>query len=232
MSARMADEVHHHPHALLGDFILGLNDGLVTTLVFALGVAGASSKNNTVVVAGLAEMLAGGVSMFLGGFLSGQSEKEAAEHQIAVERHEIEHEPEEEREELRRIYAEKGFSGAQLATIVDHLTSDKERWLNSLIRDELLLRPGELINPWKVASALGASFVAGAFLPIAPFLLHLSFAPAAATIVSISALFVTGAARSRFSRRSWLRSGLQMVAVGLVGAGAGVLIGRLLANHL
>jgi VIT1/CCC1 family predicted Fe2+/Mn2+ transporter len=232
MSALMAEELHHHPHELLGDVILGLNDGVVTTLVFALGVAGASSKNSTVVVAGLAEMLAGGVSMFLGGFLSGQSEKEAAEHQIAVERHEIEHEPEEEREELRRIYEEKGFTGTQLTRIVDHLTSDKERWLNSLIRDELLLRPGELTSPWKVASALGISFMVGAFLPVFSFLLGLSFAPAAATAVSIAALFGTGAARSRFSRRSWVRSGLQMVAIGVIGALAGVLIGRLLANHI
>jgi VIT1/CCC1 family predicted Fe2+/Mn2+ transporter len=227
----MAEERHHHPHELLGDFILGLNDGVVTTLVFALGFSGASSKNSTVVVAGLAELLAGGVSMFLGGFLSGQSEKEAAEHQIAVERDEIEHEPEEEREELRRIYAEKGFSGTQLKTIVDHLTADKDRWLNSLIRDELLLRPDQLVNPWKVASALGASFAIGAFVPVAPFLFSISFAPVAATVLSSAALFGTGAARSRFSRRSWLRSGLQMVAVGLIGAIAGLIIGRLLAHR-
>src|SRR5437660_1049922 len=155
MSWHMVEEQHRHPHELIGDVILGLNDGIVTTLVFALGVAGASTGNHTVVLAGLAEMLAGGVAMFLGGFLSGQSEREAAEHQIAVERHEIEHEPEEEREELRQIYEEKGFSGAQLATIVDHLTSDKERWLNTMIRDELLLRPDHLTNPWRVASAVG-----------------------------------------------------------------------------
>src|SRR5438270_4660505 len=102
---------------MLGEVILGLNDGITTTLVFALSVAGASGRFGTVILAGVAEMLAGGVSMFLGGFMAAQSENEAIEHQIAVERHEIEIEPEEEREELTEIYRSKGFSGRQLAGI-------------------------------------------------------------------------------------------------------------------
>src|SRR5579872_2095004 len=117
MALHVPDEAHAHPHELLGDFILGLNDGVVTTLVFALSVSGAAGKYSTVITAGLAETLAGGVSMFLGGYIAGQSVKEAAEHQIAVERLEIESEPEEEREELRQIYSEKGFSGQQLTGI-------------------------------------------------------------------------------------------------------------------
>src|SRR6266496_2995384 len=155
MSLHLVDERHRHPHELLGSVILGLNDGIVTTLVFALSVSGAAHKSSTVVLAGLAEIFAGGVSMFIGGVMGGLSEKEAAQHQISVERGEIEQEPKEEKEELRRIYREKGFTGRQLKSIVDHLTSDKERWLNSLIRDELLLRPGEFRSPWKSGSALG-----------------------------------------------------------------------------
>jgi VIT1/CCC1 family predicted Fe2+/Mn2+ transporter len=170
--------------------------------------------------------------MFLGGFVSAQTELDAARHQISVEQHEIEHEPEEEREELRQIYREKGFSGTQLRGIVDHLTSDKERWLNSLIRDELLLRPGEFRSPWQVASAIGLSFIVGAAVPVLPFVLHLGFAPVIAALLSLVALFATGAARSRYSHRSWLRNGGQMVLVGLIGTGAGVLIGKILSVHV
>src|SRR5947209_3506049 len=133
MSWHIGEELHKHPYEMIGEVILGLNDGITTTLVFALSVAGASGKYQTVVL--------GGVAMFLGGFMSAQSQKEAVEHQIIVERHEIEHEPDEEREEIRRIYQEKGFRGAQLARIVDHLTQDEERWLDTMIRDELMLRP-------------------------------------------------------------------------------------------
>lgn len=228
MPLSVTEEEHRHPHEFLGDFVLGLNDGIVTALVFALGVAGVATGNRTVVLAGLALLSAGGVSMFLGGYLSGQSEKEAAEHQITVERHEIEHEPEEEREELLRIYQEKGFAGTQLVRIVDHLTADPERWLDSMIRDELLMRPGEFRSPWKVAAALGVSFALGALVPIAPFLFGLANARWASAAVSIAALFCTGAARSRFSHRTWYRSGSEMVLVGLIGTGAGLLIGRIL----
>lgn len=232
MLPQRTGELHRHPHELLGDVLLGLNDGIATTLVFALSVAGASKTYHTVILAGLAEMFAGGVSMFLGGYVSAQSEREAAQHQISVEQDEIEHEPEEEREELRQIYREKGFSGTQLKNIVDHLTSDKDRWLNSMIRDELLLQPGQFRSPWKVAAAVGISFVMGAFVPVLPFLLYLQFAPLLAAVLSIAALFGTGAARSRYSHRSWLRSGSEMVLVGVIGTLAGVVIGRILAVRL
>src|SRR5947209_7697724 len=226
MSWHIEAEQHQHPYELLGDIILGLNDGIVTTLVFALGVSGASASGHAVIIAGLAEMLAGGVSMFLGGYLSGQSENEATEHQISIERLEIESEPEEEREELLQIYREKGFSGRQLTTIVDHLTADKERWLNSMIRDELMIRPGELVSPWKKGATLGLSFALGAIVPVAPFLLHTPAVQLVSALFSLAVLFGTGAARSRYSHKTWLRSGTQMVVVGLIGAMAGLVIGK------
>jgi VIT1/CCC1 family predicted Fe2+/Mn2+ transporter len=232
MSRSVEAEQHRHPYELLGDVILGLNDGIVTTLVFALSVSGAAASNQAVVIAGLAEMLAGGVSMFLGGFLAGQSEKEAVEHQISVERHEIEAEPEEEREELRQIYREKGFTEGQTTSIVEHLTSDTERWLNSMVRDELMIRPGHFVNPWRRGTALGFSFAAGALVPISPFLLHMSRAALVSVVLSLLLLFGTGAARSRFSHSSWVRSGAQMVLVGVIGTIAGLGIGRLLSSGL
>jgi VIT1/CCC1 family predicted Fe2+/Mn2+ transporter len=232
MSWSVEAEQHRHPYELLGDVILGLNDGIVTTLVFALSVAGAAASNQTVVIAGLAEMLAGGVSMFLGGFLAGQSEKEAVEHQISVERHEIESEPEEEREELRQIYREKGFTEGQTTSIVEHLTSDTERWLNSMVRDELMIRPGHFVNPWRRGAAIGLSFAAGALVPISPFLLHMSRAALISVALSLLLLLGTGAARSRFSHSSWMRSGAQMVLVGMIGTLAGLAIGRLLSSGI
>jgi len=126
VSRYIIGEQHQHPHEFLSDVILGLNDGIVTTLVFVLSVAGVSRSDTSIALAGIAEMLAGGVSMFLGAYMSSRTERDAAQYQISIERHEIEHEPDEEREELRRIYSEKGFSGRQLSGIVDHLTSDPE----------------------------------------------------------------------------------------------------------
>lgn len=232
MARHVLEEEHHHPHEFIGDMLLGLNDGIATTLVFVLSVAGAASTHRTVVLAGLAEMLAGGVSMFLGGFISTQSEKEAIQYQIAVEEEEIEQEPDEEREELRDIYREKGFTEHQVSDIVDHLTSDRERWLGAMIRDELMLRPGEFPTPWKVGFVISVAFMAGALVPLIPFLLGIGRATPLAALLSFAALFVTGAARARYSQRSWLWSGIQMVIVGVIGALAGVLIGKVLSGHL
>lgn len=231
MSWHITEEQHRHPHEYVGDAILGLNDGITTTLVFALSVSGASGTPGTVVLAGLAEMFAGGVAMFLGGFISAQSEKEAVQHQIAVERHEIEVEPEEEREELRQIYREKGFSGRQLSAIVEHLTGDKDRWLNSMIRDELLVRPGELRSPWRVAAVVGVSFILGALIPLLPFIVSLPDGPVLAAVLSIAVLFLTGALKSRYSHRTWVRSGAEMVLIGILGTAAGLVIGRILASR-
>ena len=229
MSWHIIGEQHPHPHEFLSDVILGLNDGVVTTLVFVLSVAGVSHSDRSISLAGIAEMLAGGVSMFLGAYMSARTEREAKQHQIAVERHEIEHEPDEEREELRQIYREKGFSGRQLTGIINHLTSDPDRWLNSMVRDELLLRPGEFRSPWEVGAIVGGSFAGGALVPIIPFLVSLANGQQWAVAISLAVLFATGAARSRYSRRSWLRSGIEMVVIGAIGTVAGLIIGRLLA---
>jgi VIT1/CCC1 family predicted Fe2+/Mn2+ transporter len=115
----------HHPHGgdWLREVVFGLNDGLVTTLVFIMAVSSLASTHLLLVVLG--EVLAGGISMALGGYLSAQTEQEVLDHQIAVERYEIEHEPDEERAELRNIYLQKGFRGPLLDRVVSHLTADQ-----------------------------------------------------------------------------------------------------------
>lgn len=222
-----ADERHPHPSDLIGEVILGMNDGIVTTLVFALSVAGASGGGyHTVIIAGLAEMLAGGVSMFLGGYSAARATREAYHYQVAIERHEIEHEPEEERAEVARIYRDKGFRGGLLDAVVHHITSDPERWLQVMARDELGTPPEEGSPPWQSGAALGLSFIIGALIPVLPFLSHLPYPAVFAVGISVVALVLTGAARSRFSHKAWWRSSLEMVVIGAIGACAGYVIGQ------
>lgn len=209
--------------------ILGLNDGIVTTLVFVLSVSEASGNAvHTVLVAGLAEMLAGGVSMFLGGYSAARAIKEAYLYQVEVERKEIREEPEEERAEVSRMYRDKGFGGSLLDQIVGHVTSDPERWLRVMVRDELGSPPDEGSSSWQAGAAIGISFMVGALLPLLAFILRLGGARGIAVVLSIAALVITGAARSRFSNKTWLRSASEMVATGLVGAAAGYAIGAVL----
>jgi VIT1/CCC1 family predicted Fe2+/Mn2+ transporter len=223
-------EEHAHPSELIGEVILGLNDGIVTTLVFALSVAGASSgAYRAVVVAGLAEMLAGGVSMFLGGYTASRAVAEAYHYQVGIERHEIQQEPDEERAEVTRIYHDKGFRGPLLDAIVRHITADNERWLQVMVRDELGAPPDEGPSPWQSGLAVGLAFMLGALVPVLPFLLHLAQPRFVAAGLSIAALAVTGALRSRYSQKGVWRSAGEMIAVGFGGAGVGLVIGQVLS---
>lgn len=227
---RAESEQHSHPSDLIGSVILGLNDGIVTTLVFALSVAQASNgAYHQVIIAGLAEMLAGGVSMFLGGYTAARATHEAYHYQVEVERQEISQEPDEERAEVARMYRDKGFRGSLLEEIVKQVTSDPERWLRVMVRDELGAPPEEGSKTWQAGLAIGLSFMFGALVPLIPFLAHLPAPTPIAMTLSIATLVVTGAARSRYSNKVWWVSAAEMVGVGLIGSAAGFVIGTALS---
>ena len=223
------EEQHVHPSALLGSVILGLNDGIVTTLVFVLSVSTASGRLHTTVVAGLSEMFAGGVAMFLGGYMAARATREAYQYQVEVERAEIRYEPEEERAELTEMYRDRGFRGVLLEDIVHHVTSDPERWLRVMVRDELGSPPEEDYPSWQFGLAIGLAFAFGALVPLLPFLVGVPYGGVPAIALSVITLAATGAARSRFSRKLWPVSAGEMVAIGIAGAVAGLAIGHGLA---
>src|SRR5437660_7648640 len=151
------NEQHPHGGDWLREIVFGLNDGLVTTLVFIMAVSAITPGRLLLVVLG--EVLAGGISMALGGYLSAQTAKQVLEKRIATERYEIEHEPEEERAELRAIYRNKGFSGPLLHRVVDHLTANQERWHRAMVHDELGLVEDTHINPWSEGPQIALSSV-------------------------------------------------------------------------
>ena len=170
-SMQQFDEQHPHGGNWLREIVFGLNDGLVTTLVFIMAVSGAAPTHLLVIV--LSEVFAGAVSMALGGYLSARTEQEVLAQRIATERYEIEHEPDEERAELRAIYSRKGFRGPLLDRVVGHLTADEERWHQAMVHDELGVvdekHPGSLTQGLQV----GLSFIVGGFIPTIPVLLNL-----------------------------------------------------------
>lgn len=218
-------ERHSHPSDLLGTVVLGVNDGVVTTLVFVLSISSASNNVRTAIIAGLSEMLAGGVSMFLGGYTAARATQEAYRYQVEVERREIRDEPEEEREEVKKMYTEKGFRGVLLDDIVHHVTSEGERWLKVMVRDELGAPPEERSPSWQVGAAIGLAFMVGAFVPLLPFIFRLAAPQPMSIAASMIALVLTGVARARYSRRPWWASVGEMVAIGAAGSVAGILIG-------
>ena len=218
----------HHPHRgdWLREIVFGLNDGLVTTLVFIMAVSEIAPGRLLLVVLG--EVLAGGVSMALGGFLSARTAKQILDQRIATERYEIEHEPEEERAELVSIYQNKGFTGPLLQRVVSHLTADRDRWHRVMVHDELGVVEDTHINPWLQGVQVGVSFVVGGLIPTLPVLFSLPQARWWAYGLTALTALVLGAVKARYTRQGPVRAGLEFLAVVTLGTLAGVGLGLLL----
>jgi vacuolar iron transporter family protein len=223
------DEIHEqHPHGggWLREIVFGLNDGLVTTLIFIMLVSGVAPTHLLLVVLG--EILAGGISMALGGYLSARTSKEVLEKRIATERYEIRNEPEEERAELRAIYRNKGLQGHLLDRVVSHLTANEERWLRAMVHDELGVVDDEHINPWMQGGQIGLSFVIGGLIPTVPVLLSLPQTRWWSYGLTAGAAFVLGAIKARYTRKGPVRAGLEFLVVVTLGTLAGVGLSLLL----
>ena len=220
------NEQHPHRGDWLREIVFGLNDGLVTTLVFIMAVSEIAPGRLLPVVLG--EVLAGGISMALGGYLAARTAKQILDQRIATERFEIEHEPEEERAELSAIYRDKGFSGPLLHRVVDHLTANQERWHRAMVHDELGVVEDTHINPWSEGAQIGLSFVIGGLIPTIPVILSLPHVQWWAYGFTALTALVLGAIKSRYTPQGPLRAGLEFLAIVTVGTLAGVGVGLLL----
>jgi vacuolar iron transporter family protein len=221
-------ELHPHRGDWLREIIFGLNDGLVTTLVFLMTVS-ALTQATTIVLIALGEVAAGGISMALGGYLSARTEHEVVDQRIATERWEIVHEPEEERAEVRNIYRHKGLQGELLDRVVKELTADEERWLRTLVQDEHGLVEG--VRPrraWQQGGLIGVAFVVGGLVPTLAFLLSLPKPRFWAYGLTALMALALGALKARYTRKGLVRSSLEFLAIVTLGTLAGVLIGVLL----
>jgi vacuolar iron transporter family protein len=220
------NERHPHRGDWLRDIVFGLNDGLVTTLVFVMAVSEVAPGRLLLVVLG--EVLAGGISMGLGGYLSARTAKQVLDQRIATERYEIEHEPEEERAELRAIYRNKGFSGPLLHRVVGHLTANQERWHRAMVHDELGVVEDTRINPWLQGMQVGLSFVVGGLIPTVPVLLALPQLQWWAYGLTALTAMVLGAIKARYTHQGPVRAGFEFLVVVTIGTLAGVGVGLLL----
>jgi VIT1/CCC1 family predicted Fe2+/Mn2+ transporter len=239
MQALRRDYTHHteRVHAIGGgtslrDIMLGLNDGLVAAFAVTSGVAGAFSTANIVIMAGLAEMIGGAVSMGLAAFASARAGLEFYRSEEQRERDEIRLWPEHERDEIRNIYRDKGFSGPLLDQIVSHITADPSRWRSVMMREELGFGADVMESPWRSGLTVGVAYLLGASVPLLPYLFVVQpLGVLISALATVIALFVVGAGKTILTTRSWWRSGLESMAIGLVAAAVTYSVGRLLGTR-
>ncbi len=209
--------------------IFGINDGLVSNTSLVMGFAGAAAPRTTVLLAGLAGLLAGAFSMGAGEYISVTSQRELFEREIALEAEEIEAMPDEEANDLALIYRAKGVGREEAEAMAARIMRDRTTALDTMAREELGLNPDELGSPWGVATSSFVSFAVGAVVPVLPWLVASGVAAFAASVVlSVLALFLVGAGISLLTGRPLFQSGARQLLVGGLAAAATFGIGRLI----
>ena len=148
--------------------VLGFNDGLLSNLSLVMGVAGATSDPNFIVIAGISGLLAGAFSMAAGEYVSVRAQRDVYEREIEVERAELEEMPKEEMQELAFIYQRKGFTRQEARAVAERIISNPEVALATLAREELGLDPSQLGYPWMAAISSFLAFGLGAVIPLLP----------------------------------------------------------------
>jgi VIT1/CCC1 family predicted Fe2+/Mn2+ transporter len=222
-------------HKRLGvkEIVFGFQDNSIAILAVLAGVIGGSLQRGQILLAGLAAVIAGAISVAIGDYMSSKSEVEYFEAEINRESLEIQENSPVEREEVRQIFMKKAaFTENELSAIDNRITSDKKAWLDTMAKEELGIVRERFVHPLKVALIMMAAEMVGGLVPLAPLL----FAPnitvgfIAAIIVTFGALFGIGVWKTAFTRKNKLVSGIEMVVAGIVATVIPYLIGSLLSS--
>ncbi|WP_205472731.1 VIT family protein [Nocardioides sp. SYSU D00038] len=211
--------------------VLGANDGIVSTAGIVMGVAGATSNRGTILVAGVAGLAAGALSMAAGEYVSVSTQRDSELALLDKERRELVEDPVDELEELAGLYVEKGLSEELALRVARELTEHDA--LGAHAEAELGIDPDDISSPWTAAWASMLSFTVGALLPLLTILLVVADARVPVTVAAVTlALALTGWASARFGYGPWGRAVVRNVVGGLFAMGITYLIGTLLGTHV
>ena len=222
-------------HSYLRDFVYGAVDGTVTTFAVVSGVAGARLPMRVVLILGIANVVADGFSMAVGNFLATRAERQLVERARRMEEQHVADVPAGEREEVRQIYAGKGFTGADLERAVEVITADRDRWVDTMLREELGLA-ASVPSPSRAAASTFAAFLTAGLVPLLAFVYAGAFPGrltnpfAWSTVMTAAVFFITGAVKGRLVGQPWYRGGAEVLAVGGGAASLAFLLGLLLRN--
>jgi VIT1/CCC1 family predicted Fe2+/Mn2+ transporter len=218
----------------LRNVVYGFNDGLTANFGLVAGVIGATSaaQYRTVIVAGVAGLIADALSMGASGYLAAKSEQEVNQHEVGMERAEVELMPEVERDELALIYELKGMPKDEAHQLATEVMADPRRMLEEQVREELKI--GEpAASPLREGWVTGVATAVGAIIPVLPFFFaHGGSAIAASFTIAMLSHFLVGAARSVFTGRGVFRSGFDMFVIGMGVAAVGYFVGEWISRLL
>jgi vacuolar iron transporter family protein len=222
-------EKHFTATAAVRDIVIGMSDGLTVPFALAAGITGAIAATRIVVTAGLAEVVAGSIAMGLGGYLAAKTD---TEHYASEERREIEETieiPDQEEEEVAKVFRGYGLSEEHIRPVVNAIASDQKRWVDFMMRFELGLEPPDPSRATRSAATIAASYIVGGLIPLAPYMLigQIFTALWVSVGVTLCALLAFGYVKARFTDVKPWRGALQTAFVGSLAASAAFFLARL-----
>lgn len=223
-------EKHFHGSLALRDIVIGMSDGLTVPFALAAGLSGASLSNSIILTAGLSELIAGAISMGLGGYLAGKSDFEHYESEFRRESHEIETIPLEEKNEIHQILKKFGISEKTRTSFVEELSSDKSKWLNFMMEFELQLEKPDKKQAYIGAVRIGLSYAMGGIIPLSAyyFTTNSQMGLQISATLTVFALAVFGYFKSRFLDQPKIPGAVRFVLVGSIAASVAFLFAKLL----
>lgn len=227
----------HHEHHLkssdtIRDIVIGMSDGLTVPFALAAGLSGAVNSSTIVVTAGIAEIVAGSIAMGLGGFLAGRTESDHYNSELKREYEEIERVPEQEKAEVKEVFADFGLSVTLQNQIADEMAKDKDKWVDFMMRYELGLEKPEANRATQSAFTIGISYIIGGIIPLCPYFFESNSQTALyySCAITLVCLFVFGYFKSKVTGQPALTGALKVLFIGALAAAAAFVMAKLISG--
>jgi vacuolar iron transporter family protein len=229
----LAKETHKEEHLgsseFITDIVIGMSDGLTVPFALAAGLSGAVQHNAIVITAGIAEIVAGSIAMGLGGYLAGKTEQEHYESELKREFAEVEEIPDEEKKEVRLVFAHYGLNESTQNTIADELAKNKDRWVDFMMKYELGLEKPNVNRARNSAATIGISYIIGGLIPLSGYFFTrtpyqgLVFS----AVLTVICLFLFGYFKSKVTGQPLIRGAVKVTMIGITAAAAAFMVAKL-----
>ncbi len=219
------------PVSYLRDFVYGGIDGAITTFAIVAGVEGAQLSFRALIILGLANLFADGLSMAAANYTGTKTEVDDYVRLKAIELKHIDQVPDGERAEVRELLRQKGLSGEPLNEAVKAITANDDRWVSFMLAEEYGLA-GTLRSPARAAASTFVAFLICGLVPLIPFLFGWPSAAIISLLATAIVFFAIGSAKSRWSLTKWWMSGLETLAIGMAAATLAFAVGTVLKTMI
>ncbi|NOW96219.1 VIT1/CCC1 transporter family protein [Mucilaginibacter sp. SG564] len=228
--------MHHEQHLqssdTIRDIVIGMSDGLTVPFALAAGLSGAVNSSGIVITAGIAEIVAGSIAMGLGGFLAGRTEVDHYASELKREYEEVEKVPEQEKAEVKEVFAAFGLSEKLQNEVAEEMAKDKDKWVDFMMRYELGLEEPKANRATQSAITIGLSYIVGGIIPLSPYFFIADSTQALyySCGITMICLFVFGYFKSKVTGQPAIKGALKVLLIGALAAAAAFGMAKLISG--